>query len=161
MPSGVPPRRLFSFYGARYGARGESAWTSHLQRVCPSPPTRLNRLPEKPRNVYSFDYRGRGRSQYDRNWRNYTPFTETLDVLDFLTLRGLHKVGIVGTSRAVPGHLASATRAPRGRHPGTLRAPPRHLADGTRAPRGHLAPHGRSLWQRPRTREDRARRAGV
>ena len=61
--------------------------------------TYLSRHPEKPRNVYSFDYRGRGRSQYDRNWRNYTPFTETLDVLDFLTLRGLHKVGIVGTSR--------------------------------------------------------------
>ena len=61
--------------------------------------TYLSRHPERPRNVYSFDYRGRGRSQYDRNWHNYTPFTETLDVLDFLTLRGLHKVGIVGTSR--------------------------------------------------------------
>lgn len=59
----------------------------------------LSRHPERPRNVYSFNYRGRGRSQYDRHWRNYTPFIELLDVLDFLTLRGLHKVGIVGTSR--------------------------------------------------------------
>ncbi len=59
----------------------------------------LSRHPERPRNVYSFDYRGRGRSQYDRHWRNYTPFIELLDVLDFLTLRGLHKVGVVGTSR--------------------------------------------------------------
>jgi pimeloyl-ACP methyl ester carboxylesterase len=61
--------------------------------------TYLSKHPEKPRNVYCLDYRGRGRSQYDRNWRNYTPFIELLDTLDFLTLRGLHKVGIVGTSR--------------------------------------------------------------
>ena len=61
--------------------------------------TYLSKHPERPRNVYSFDYRGRGRSQYDHNWRNYTPFIEMLDVLDFLTLHGLHRVGIVGTSR--------------------------------------------------------------
>jgi len=61
--------------------------------------TYLSKHPEKPRNVYCLDYRGRGRSQYDRNWRNYTTFIELLDTLDFLTLRGLHKVGIVGTSR--------------------------------------------------------------
>ena len=59
----------------------------------------LSTHPEKPRNVYCLDYRGRGRSQYDRNWRNYAPFIELLDVLDFLTIYGLHKVGIVGTSR--------------------------------------------------------------
>jgi pimeloyl-ACP methyl ester carboxylesterase len=59
----------------------------------------LARHPERPRNVYCFDYRGRGRSQYDRKWRNYTPFVELRDVLDFLTVHGLHKVGIVGTSR--------------------------------------------------------------
>ena len=61
--------------------------------------TYLSKHPERPRNVYCFDYRGRGRSQYDRHWHNYTPFIELLDVLDFLTLRGLHRVGIVGTSR--------------------------------------------------------------
>ena len=59
----------------------------------------LAKHPERPRNVYCFDYRGRGRSQYDRKWRNYTPFVELRDILDFLTLKGLHKVGIVGTSR--------------------------------------------------------------
>ncbi len=61
--------------------------------------TYLSTHPEKPRNVYCLDYRGRGRSQYDTNWRNYVPYTELLDVLDFLTVRGLHRVGIVGTSR--------------------------------------------------------------
>jgi pimeloyl-ACP methyl ester carboxylesterase len=59
----------------------------------------LAKHPQRPRHVYCFDYRGRGRSQYDRHWRNYTPLIELIDVLDFLTAQGLHKVGIVGTSR--------------------------------------------------------------
>lgn len=61
--------------------------------------TYLSTHPEKPRNVYCLDYRGRGRSQYDRNWRNYVPFIELLDTLDFLTIQGLHRVAVVGTSR--------------------------------------------------------------
>lgn len=61
--------------------------------------TYLSTHPEKPRNVYCLDYRGRGKSQHDRNWRNYTPYTELMDVIDFLTVQGLHQVGIVGTSR--------------------------------------------------------------
>jgi pimeloyl-ACP methyl ester carboxylesterase len=61
--------------------------------------TYLSRYAEKPRDVYCFDYRGRGRSRYDRKWRNYVPYIELLDILDFLTINGLHKVGIVGTSR--------------------------------------------------------------
>jgi pimeloyl-ACP methyl ester carboxylesterase len=61
--------------------------------------TYLSRHPEKPRNVYCLDYRGRGRSEYDRNWRNYIPFVELIDALDFLTIRGLQRVGVVGTSR--------------------------------------------------------------
>ena len=61
--------------------------------------TYLSTHPEKPRNVYCLDYRGRGRSQHDPNWRNYVPYIELLDTLDFLTVQGLHRVGIVGTSR--------------------------------------------------------------
>ena len=61
--------------------------------------TYLSTHPEKPRNVYCLDYRGRGLSQHDRNWRNYVPYIELLDIIDFLTLQGLHRVGIVGTSR--------------------------------------------------------------
>lgn len=61
--------------------------------------TYLSTHPEKPRNVYCLDYRGRGQSQYDSNWRNYVPYTELMDVLDFLTVQGLHRVGVVGTSR--------------------------------------------------------------
>lgn len=59
----------------------------------------LSQHPEKPRNVYCLDYRGRGRSQYDRNWRNYVPYVELLDTLDFMAIRGLHRVAVIGTSR--------------------------------------------------------------
>jgi pimeloyl-ACP methyl ester carboxylesterase len=51
------------------------------------------------RAVYCLDYRGRGFSEYDPNWRNYSPFIELLDVLDFMTIHGLSDAGIVGTSR--------------------------------------------------------------
>lgn len=59
----------------------------------------LARHPEKPRNVYCLDYRGRGRSQYDRNWKNYVPAIELIDTLDFLAGRNLHRVAVIGTSR--------------------------------------------------------------
>lgn len=51
------------------------------------------------RDVYCVDYRGRGNSAYDRNWKNYTPYIETLDVIDFITLACLHDVAVAGTSR--------------------------------------------------------------
>ncbi|MDX2264149.1 MAG: alpha/beta hydrolase [Hyphomicrobiales bacterium] len=51
------------------------------------------------RPVYCLDYRGRGLSDYDPNWRNYSPFIELLDVLDFMTLQGLKGASVVGTSR--------------------------------------------------------------
>lgn len=52
-----------------------------------------------PRDVYTIDYRGRGRSEYDEDWRNYSPYFEMLDVLDFLALARLHDTAVVGTSR--------------------------------------------------------------
>lgn len=51
------------------------------------------------REVYCVDYRGRGLSEHDKDWRNYTPFIECLDVLDLMTLAGLHDVALIGTSR--------------------------------------------------------------
>jgi pimeloyl-ACP methyl ester carboxylesterase len=55
--------------------------------------------PTHPRPVYCLDYRGRGRSDWDKDWRNYSAYIELLDVAAFLTLRGLDKVAILGTSR--------------------------------------------------------------
>lgn len=51
------------------------------------------------RDVYTIDCRGRGRSQHDPEWRNYTLETELADVLDFMTVTGIHDVALVGTSR--------------------------------------------------------------
>jgi len=52
-----------------------------------------------PRDVYCVDYRGRGQSDYDNNWENYSPYIEMLDVLDFLAVTELHRTAILGTSR--------------------------------------------------------------
>jgi pimeloyl-ACP methyl ester carboxylesterase len=51
------------------------------------------------RDVYTLDYRGRGRSEFDSDWRNYAIPIEMLDVLDFLVVIGHHDVAVVGTSR--------------------------------------------------------------
>jgi len=51
------------------------------------------------RDVYVLDYRGRGLSDYDPDWRNYSPYIEMLDVLDFMAMRQLHDMAIIGTSR--------------------------------------------------------------
>jgi pimeloyl-ACP methyl ester carboxylesterase len=51
------------------------------------------------RDVYTLDYRGRGRSDHDSDWRNYTPYFEMLDVLDFFAMERLHDAALVGTSR--------------------------------------------------------------
>ena len=55
--------------------------------------------PTHPRAVYCLDYRGRGRSQWDKDWHNYSAYVELLDVVSFLTLRGLNGIAIAGTSR--------------------------------------------------------------
>ncbi len=59
----------------------------------------LSRDSKSPRDVFCLDYRGRGRSDHDKNWRNYSPYIEMLDTLDFMTLTELHHAAILGTSR--------------------------------------------------------------
>ncbi len=57
--------------------------------------------PDNPtsRDVLVVDYRGRGRSDYDSNWRNYNLQAELFDALDLLTIAGLHDVAVIGTQR--------------------------------------------------------------
>ena len=64
------------------------------------------------RDVYALDYRGRGLSEFDSDWRNYSPYIELLDVLDFLALKQLHDVAIVGTSRGGIISMIMATLRP-------------------------------------------------
>lgn len=52
-----------------------------------------------PREVFALDYRGRGRSDYARDWRDYSPLIELLDTLDFMALMSLHDAAVIGTSR--------------------------------------------------------------
>ncbi len=52
-----------------------------------------------PRRVLSLDYRGRGRSQWDSDWRKYDIGTEVGDTLQVLAAAGIEKAVFVGTSR--------------------------------------------------------------
>lgn len=54
---------------------------------------------KRPRDVYAIDYRGRGLSEWDRDWENYTPLVELYDTLDFMAIAGVHQAAIIGTSR--------------------------------------------------------------
>ena len=51
------------------------------------------------RQVVAVDYRGRGRSDPDRDWTRYSPLIEARDVLAAAEALGVHKAAIVGTSR--------------------------------------------------------------
>jgi pimeloyl-ACP methyl ester carboxylesterase len=54
---------------------------------------------ERPRRVVAIDYRGRGRSDYDPDPRNYNLATELADVLAVITALDLDPAVVVGTSR--------------------------------------------------------------
>jgi pimeloyl-ACP methyl ester carboxylesterase len=52
-----------------------------------------------PRRVLALDYRGRGRSEWDEDWRNYDVRVELNDTLQVLIAAGIDKAVFVGTSR--------------------------------------------------------------
>ena len=57
-------------------------------------------LPDRSgRDVYAVDYRGRGRSEHDPDWKNYSILVELNDVLDFMAMRGLDRAAVIGSSR--------------------------------------------------------------
>lgn len=51
------------------------------------------------REVYALDSRGRGLSERDGDWKNYSLLVEANDALDFMTMRDLHGAAVIGTSR--------------------------------------------------------------
>jgi pimeloyl-ACP methyl ester carboxylesterase len=61
--------------------------------------TALSSSASAARDVYALDYRGRGRSEHDKEWKNYSLLVELNDVLDFMTMKGLHRAAVIGTSR--------------------------------------------------------------
>lgn len=64
------------------------------------------------RKVIAFDYRGRGQSAHDRNWRNYNVQVEADDVLSGLAALGIAHAAFVGTSRGGLIILALAAMRP-------------------------------------------------
>lgn len=80
--------------------------------------TALSRHASTPRDVYTLDSRGRGSSEYDSDWKNYSVPAEMQDVIDFMTMTELNEAGIIGTSRgglitlvlaaAQPGRIGAA-----------------------------------------------------
>jgi pimeloyl-ACP methyl ester carboxylesterase len=54
---------------------------------------------QRPRRVLALDYRGRGKSDYDRKPANYNLQVELGDVLSVLTALGIGRAAFVGTSR--------------------------------------------------------------
>ena len=79
--------------------------------------THLSTHNKTPRRVLCLDYRGRGLSDYDKDWQNYNPLVEAGDVIDGIVAAGLEDVAIVGTSRG--GLIAMALSAMR---PGIIKA---------------------------------------
>jgi len=50
------------------------------------------------RRILAPDYRGRGRSEYDPDWRNYHPRVYLNDIRHLLAATGVHRVAVLGTS---------------------------------------------------------------
>ena len=62
------------------------------------------------RDVYTLDSRGRGRSQSDPDWKNYSVLVELNDVLDFMTMKGLDRAAVIGTRCGLIAMLMAALR---------------------------------------------------
>lgn len=77
----------------------------------------LSRKAKSPRKVVAFDYRGRGGSAYDKDWRNYNIGVEAGDIVAGLVALGIEHAAFVGTSRGgLILHVLAAMR------PGALKA---------------------------------------
>jgi pimeloyl-ACP methyl ester carboxylesterase len=90
-----------SLYYRDYGDPG----SRRLPLLCLSGLTRNSRDFERfalerchERRIVSPDYRGRGRSAWDPDWRNYQGATYLNDLLHLLTVTGIERCVVVGTS---------------------------------------------------------------
>ncbi|MGE0501390.1 MAG: alpha/beta fold hydrolase [Rhizobiaceae bacterium] len=71
----------------------------------------LGRRSKNARRVIAFDYRGRGRSEWDKNPKNYDPIVETGDIVAGLVAMGVPEAAFIGTSRGgLILHILAAMR---------------------------------------------------
>ena len=107
--------RLFARdYGPRTGTALAVVCLPGLARTCADfheLALSLSQDGKPSRRVLALDYRGRGRSEYDRDWRNYDLKVELADVLAVLTAASIEEAMFVGTSRG--GLLTMALSAAR------------------------------------------------
>ncbi len=113
-----------TLYGRKYGWENDD----HTPLLCLSGLTRnsddfdslasfLANQDGGSRRIITLDYRGRGRSDYDRNSDNYSIFKETEDVINGLLAIGVEHVHLLGTSRG--GLIAMVLAAAR---PGIMKS---------------------------------------
>lgn len=77
----------------------------------------LSQHRQNPRMVVAFDYRGRGRSEYAKDWRQYDVLVETGDLVAGLTALDIEHAHFIGTSRGgLIIHVLAAMR------PGALKS---------------------------------------
>lgn len=74
--------------------------------------TALATHPSRPRRVLALDYRGRGLSAWDPNWRNYDVRVEAADIMAMLDALGVPEAVFVGTSRGGLCTMALAAMRP-------------------------------------------------
>ncbi len=72
----------------------------------------LANAPDRARHVLAIDYRGRGKSEYDRDPANYTIATEAADLVAILTALEIEPAVFVGTSRGGILAMVLATMRP-------------------------------------------------
>lgn len=119
-------RRITSFdnlslyvrdYGDPLDPRAPLFCLGGLTRNCKDFESLAERYSADGRRVICPDYRGRGQSAYDPDWRNYDPRIYIRDIQDLLSALNAHHVVVVGTSLggilgmgmavAAPGALAA------------------------------------------------------
>src|SRR4051812_35807153 len=104
-----------SFYEERFYLSKDGLRLFYRDYLSASPRTPVLCIPGLTRNASDFDFiashiastrrvlvadlRGRGRSAYDNDERNYSVLVETGDMLQLLLTLGMPKVAVLGTSR--------------------------------------------------------------
>ena len=100
-------RRITSFdnlslyvrdYGNPLDPRAPLFCLGGLTRNCKDFESLAERYSDDGRRVICPDYRGRGQSAYDPDWRNYDPRIYIRDIQDLLSALNAHHVVVVGTS---------------------------------------------------------------
>ena len=99
-------------YGSRESSLTPVVCLPGLTRPCGDFHALALRLSAKGRRVLAIDYRGRGLSQWDKDWKRYDVFVESADIQTMLVASGVPEAIFVGTSRGGLHIMALAALKP-------------------------------------------------